>query len=143
MQKILALMTVLTLAACATPPVAPKPSQPTATAAPGPVEPEAAAKPDAVTPPKPEPAPAKPRLTSAEVLGQSTTWIKQKLGEPTFVRNEKTASIWQYKNSVCTLNVFLYLEDERASYAKVLHFDARDAQGGNTDREQCLADLRN
>ena len=62
------------------------------------------------------------------------------LGSPAFVRTERTANIWQYKNGVCVLNVFLYADDSAAP--RVLHFDARNAQGANTNRETCLSALQ-
>ena len=85
---------------------------------------------------------AKPKITSAQLLGKGGSWVKSKLGEPTFVRAEKTANIWQYKNHVCVLNVFLYIEGEDLSQPHVLHFDARNAKGANTDRDRCLAMLQ-
>jgi len=88
--------------------------------------------------------PAKPKITTAQLLGQGGSWVEAHLGEPAFVRSERTANIWQYKNDVCVLNVFLYADDDaqKEGKARVLHFDARDAQGTNTDRDTCLSALQ-
>ena len=92
----------------------------------------------AVTPETVEaPQPPKPKITSAQLLGQPGPWVAMKLGDPHFVRTERTANIWQYKATPCVLNLFLYKENEDAP--RVLHFDARTADGGNADRDTCLA----
>lgn len=83
--------------------------------------------------------PAKPKVTAAQLLGQSDAWVMAQLGEPHFKRADRQANIWQYKNGVCVLNVFLYADEAGTpSPAHVLHFDARDLRGGNTDRDHCL-----
>lgn len=88
--------------------------------------------------------PTKPKITSAQLLGHEGSWMVAHLGEPAFIRTERTANIWQYKNGVCVLNVFLYADDDTKKEAKprVLHFDARTAQGANTDRDACLSALQ-
>ena len=63
------------------------------------------------------------------------------LGEPTFKRADMHAKLWQYKNAECMLNVFLYVDDKTAP-AHVLHFDARNALGFDTDRAACLSALQ-
>lgn len=87
--------------------------------------------------------PAKIKITAREMLGQSNGWLMAKLGEPAFKRADRVANIWQYKNSHCVLNVFLYADDAGPSApTRILHFDARDAHGDNTDRDQCLSVLQ-
>lgn len=81
-----------------------------------------------------------PKITAAELLGKDEHWVQNKMGKPVFVRSEKTAHIWQYKNHRCVLNLFLYAEDSPVH--RVLHFDARDTTGANTDRKACLAALQ-
>lgn len=92
------------------------------------------------TEPAPPAPPPKPKISGTQLLGQNGAWVTAKLGTPTFVRTEKTANIWQYKNGICVLNLFLYVEQDTAP--RVLHFDARDAEGRNTDRETCLTSLQ-
>lgn len=95
-----------------------------------------------VTPETVEVAPTKPAITPDQLLGQGEPWVVAKLGQPKFARADLDASIWQYKSTACVLNVFLYadLKDANAP-ARVLHFDARDVNGQNTDRAACLASL--
>lgn len=130
MRKVLILGAALTLTACAG-----ASQQDTPQTAPA-VSPETVK----VTPP-PAPPP-KPKITAQQLLGQMGPWVRSKLGEPVFVRAEKTANIWQYKNGHCVLNLFLYAEGTADSASRVLHFDARDAHGANTDRNTCLASLQ-
>lgn len=92
-------------------------------------------------------APAKPKITAAQLLGQSDAWLLDKMGEPHFKRADRVANIWQYKNGVCMINVFLYADAPDAptttpAPTRVLHFDARDANGEATDRDQCLNTLQ-
>lgn len=139
MFKYSLLISLFVLGACAgTPQNAPHDtpeSKPVVTPETVKVEPDVAPAP---TPPPPPPA--KPKITSRQLLGQGGPWVIAKLGDPSFVRSEKTANIWQYKNGHCVLNLFLYVDgDQQAADPKVLHFDARDAQGSNTDRDHCLA----
>jgi len=135
MQKLILLAAVLALAACAAPtgPHAPAVTPETVNAEPA--APIASPTVGVTTV-------AKPKITSAQLLGKGGSWVKSKLGEPTFVRAEKTANLWQYKNHICVLNVFLYVEGDDLSQPHVLHFDARDAKGANTDRNRCLAVLQ-
>lgn len=88
-------------------------------------------------------APPQPKITSRQLLGQLGPWVKRKMGEPQFVRTEKTANIWQYKNGTCVLNVFLYAENDTDTQPRVLHFDARNTNGSNTNRDRCLSTLQN
>jgi len=86
---------------------------------------------------------AKAKVSARQLLGQNDTWLLEHLGEPAFKRADREANIWQYKNGACMLNVFLYADETAANAPKqVLHFDARDARGDNTDREHCLEALQ-
>ena len=90
-------------------------------------------------------APAKPKITATELLGQTNGWLLAKLGEPAFRRTDRHANMWQYKNATCVLNVFLYAEDTSdngGTASRVLHFDARTLGGGNADRAACLSALQ-
>jgi len=126
---VLVLLLGLGLAACAQPA-----QRPATTSAPAQSAPSA----------QPAPPP-KPKITAQQLLGKSDAWVLEKLGEPAFKRAERFASMWQYKNHACVLNVFLYADEagaESAGPARVLHFDARDANGANAERDLCLSALQ-
>jgi len=86
-------------------------------------------------------APQKVKITSAQLLGQTGSWVRAKIGTPAFARSDMQANLWQYKNAQCVLNVFLYTDGD-AGPARVLHFDARDMAGKDTDRNACLSSLQ-
>jgi len=123
------LMTALALAACAAPParIAPAVTPETVNLAPTAAPTVAVER-------------AKPKITSQQLLGQGDAWVRAQLGDPGFVRTDQSAYLWQYKNGSCVLNVFLYPDE--GSAPRVLHFDARNSVGGNTDRDHCLAALQ-
>ena len=81
------------------------------------------------------------KITSAQLLGQTGVWVRAKIGTPEFARSDMQANLWQYKNAQCVLNVFLYSDGETGP-ARVLHFDARDTAGKDTDRNACLSSLQ-
>ncbi len=84
-------------------------------------------------------SPNRPRITVKQLLGRSAELIEASLGKPDFLRSDGGAEIWQYKNSTCVLNVFLYDDAPSAGGIKrVLHFDARTPDGKTADREACL-----
>lgn len=86
-------------------------------------------------------APQKIKITSAQLLGKTGIWVHAKIGNPQFARSDMQANLWQYKNAQCVLNVFLYTDGDTGP-ARVLHFDARDPKGRNTDRNACLSALQ-
>lgn len=88
-------------------------------------------------------APAKVKITAQQLLGAAQPWVLANLGAPDFKRADMHANLWQYKNAACMLNVFLYVDDRaKTAPAQVLHFDARDALGFDTDRDACLSSLQ-
>jgi len=135
MRTLPILMTALALAACAAPPqnIAPAVTPETVKLTPADLAPKAA--------PTVAVQREKPKITSQQLLGQGGAWVKAQLGDPGFVRTDQSAHLWQYKNGSCVLNVFLYPDEGNAP--RVLHFDARNSNGGNTDRDRCLALLQN
>lgn len=59
--------------------------------------------------------------TLARLKGLTTAELKTALGEPTLLRHDGAAQLWQYAGSGCVLHVFLY-EDHgtfRVTYAEV------------------------
>jgi len=78
-------------------------------------------------------------IKSRALLNKNGMWVRSKLGAPAFIHADRMAKIWLYENKDCRLNLFLYADDKASTVFRVLHFDARDKQGHNTDRDQCLA----
>lgn len=68
----------------------------------------------AVVPPPPE-------VDPDELLGLSADDVTAKLGRPTLVRRERDAEIWQYRQTDCVLDLFLY-----GNAKQVEHVDLRD-----------------
>lgn len=88
-------------------------------------------------------APNKEKFTAAQLLGKTDAWVLEQMGEPHFKRADILANLWQYKNSQCVLNLFLYAENPAIpTPVRVLHFDARDPKGRSTDRVACLDGLQ-
>lgn len=102
------------------------------------------AQPPAVTPDTVQTqAPNKEKITATQLLGKTDAWVVEQMGEPHFKRADILANLWQYKNSQCVLNLFLYAENPAvATPIRVLHFDARDTKGRSTDRVACLDGLQ-
>jgi hypothetical protein len=73
------------------------------------------------TAPKP-PAAAHALLTPAGLKGLTATELKAGLGEPTLLRVDGPAQLWQYTISGCVLHVFLY--DDRGVF-RVTHAEVR------------------
>lgn len=65
--------------------------------------------------------PPPPEVDPDELLGLSADDITAKLGRPTLVRRERGVEIWQYRQTDCVLDLFLY-----GSARQVEHVDLRD-----------------
>jgi len=85
----------------------------------------------AATPPAPFSAmallPSEPEVEPEELLGLSADDVTARLGHPTLIRREKDAEVWQYRQTECVLDLFLY-----GSVKHVEHVDLRD-RGDATD----------
>lgn len=133
MRGLILAVALLTLSACAQP----------GGRTPGTAGKNLGTKPDASLANSAAAAPAKVKITATQLLGQNDSWVLEKMGEPGFRRADSVANMWQYKNDRCVLNVFLYADTADANAPKrVLHFDARDSSGQNTDRDECLNGLQ-
>ncbi len=60
------------------------------------------------------------------------------LGTPELVRREAPAEIWQYRNSNCVLDVFLY---DTAGRREVTYIEARDGAAQRIEARACLNEL--
>ena len=62
--------------------------------------------------------------------GLTSIEVEAMLGRPSFTRRDKPAEIWQYRNNVCILDLFLYPE---ATGAAVAHYAVRSTQQASED----------
>jgi hypothetical protein len=74
------------------------------------------------------------------LLGLSADRLTALIGPPDFTRNDGPAEIWQFRNSQCILDVFLYRELSGGGY-RVEHVESRDRQLVGAADRACVADL--
>ena len=60
------------------------------------------------------------------------------LGEPSLVRNEAPAEIWQYRSKTCVFDIFLY---QGADQPRVTYIEARDDAAQRIDARACLNEI--
>ena len=72
------------------------------------------------------------------VLGMDGTEIIKTLGFPIFRRLEPPARIWQYRTTVCVVNIFLY-ETDREVTAEYVEFLGQ--KNNNTDENGCFRSI--
>jgi len=65
--------------------------------------------------------PPPPEVDPDELLGLSADDVTARLGRPTLVRRERGVEIWQYRQTDCVLDLFLY-----GTARQVEHVDLRD-----------------
>ncbi len=85
--------------------------------------------------PGPERAPG-PRT----LVGLEHHQVKALLGEPSFKRRDDPAQIWQYRDSTCILDVFLYRPDVGGAY-RVVHVEVRGRSVIRVSHEDCFLSL--
>ncbi len=118
---------------------APAPTPETAAPAPAPKSlPDLAMSPDVRgrdIVPGPDRGPA-PRT----LLGLEHQQVMALLGEPSFKRRDDPAQIWQYRDSTCILDVFLYRPEGGGAY-RVTHVEVRGYGVIKVSREDCFLRL--
>lgn len=90
-----------------------------------PPSPQAILKPEPIPVPDPE-----------SLVGHDETFLADLLGPPSFTRRDPPAELWQYRNEVCTLDLFLY-QGSTGVYS-VEHLEFREAIVSKADIEHCL-----
>ncbi len=65
------------------------------------------------------------------LVGLSSMAIQQMLGKPDFKRRDSPAEIWQYRESGCLLDVFLYLNKDnyQVSHVEVRGYSIKSILG--------------
>ncbi len=85
-----------------------------------------------------QPTPKRPPPLADEMADLDPTSVKTLLGEPSFVRRDPPAEIWQYRPAGCVLDLFLYPANSEGDL-RVRHVAARIAGGGNVTVADCAA----
>ncbi len=74
------------------------------------------------------------------LLGLEQHQVTALLGEPSFKRRDDPAQIWQYRDSTCVLDVFLYRPEGGGAY-RVTHVEVRGHGVIKVSHEDCFLTL--
>jgi len=74
------------------------------------------------------------------LLGLEHHQVMALLGEPSFKRRDDPAQIWQYRDSICILDVFLYRPEGGGAY-RVTHVEVRGHGVIKVSDEDCFLRL--
>ena len=103
-----------------------------------------------VLPKHSEDTPTSPALTTettpnnmTALIGLETTAIKDRFGAPALVRHEAPAEIWQYRNTNCVMDIFIYADSTPATvqHAEVRARHASTIPDTDALEKSCLNDL--
>ncbi len=72
-------------------------------------------------------------------MGYNVINLEGLFGEPTFLRRDPSAELWQYQTETCVLDLFLY--DDGAGAYEVAHLEFRKAGHSRSAKEDCLRDI--
>lgn len=86
--------------------------------------------------PKRTGAPAQP----GSLMGKGPAALRAMLGEPSLLRRDQGAEVWQYAGQSCVL--FLYLYPDAAGAPAVSYVDARLKTKGAAPVPDCLSEVR-
>ncbi len=101
-------------------------------------------------PPEPlePPKPPEPAIDDdpQQLYGLNSRALGELLGEPSLVRAEAPAEIWQYRGQTCVFDVFLYDQESGQAGgppggARVSYIEARDDTAEPIDTRACLNEL--
>ena len=84
-----------------------------------------------------EPEPQGSGLAPEAIMGKGAGEVTTLLGEPSLLREEQGAQVWQYTSTSCVLLLYLYADELNAYY--VTHMEARGRGDGPSDVPACLA----
>lgn len=71
----------------------------------------------------------------SSLMDQQSETLLQKMGQPSLLREEIDAQVWQYDHSNCVLFFYLYRSD--TGRFSVSHIEARAKDGSQTDPQSC------
>jgi len=138
-SRLIVLLLLLFPAACAAPVAVPKPV---------PKEPAAAAPDKTATTrpritllparrPRPIKLPDKNVLKPERLIGLFESDLTRLLGSPDFRRDDPPAQLWQYRNSSCRFDVFLFQDKKRGNAYAVTHVEARGLDVNRVSSGDC------
>ena len=87
--------------------------------------------------PKPDPEPIIDE-DPEQLMGMDRQALTGLLGQPTLVRREAPAEIWQYSETDCVFDLFLY---QAGDDARVVYMEARDRDARRAEARDCLNDI--
>ena len=70
-------------------------------------------------------------------MGKGAGEVESLLGQPSLLREEQGAQVWQYASTGCVLLLYLYADELNAFH--VTHMEARGRGDGPSDVAGCLA----
>jgi hypothetical protein len=87
--------------------------------------------------------PAAVRADPNRLIGADRGEISGLLGQPGFVRRDRTAQMWRYIADSCVLDLYMYpiAADSPDATARVRHYDVRSRNPGPITSQACVAAL--
>ena len=87
--------------------------------------------------------PAAVRADPNRLIGADRAEIGGLLGQPGFVRRDRTAQMWRYVADSCVLDLYMYpiAADSPDATARVRHYDVRSRNPGSITAQACVAAL--
>jgi len=90
--------------------------------------------------PMPNPAPAARAPSTTELIGLDQAGATHLLGPATEQSEAPPATIWRYRNPLCELDLFFYL-DLRSGKMRTLHYAFKGEPADPAGRQDCLRSL--
>jgi hypothetical protein len=98
--------------------------------------------------PEPEPAPTPtspgsagpPPPQTSELIGLDQPAATRLFGAAAERSEEPPATVWRYKNAICELDLFFYL-DLRSGHMRTLHYALKSDGADTARRQDCLRSL--
>jgi hypothetical protein len=87
--------------------------------------------------------PATVRANPNRLIGADRAEVSGLLGQPGFVRRDRTAQMWRYIADSCVLDLYMYpiAADSPDATARVRHYDVRSRNPGSITSQACVAAL--
>ncbi len=82
--------------------------------------------------------PSEHAIDPENLIGLLDTDLKRLLGHPDFLRLDPPAQLWQYRNSVCRFDIFLYQDPRHANAYTVTHTEARGLDVNRISGKDCF-----